>query len=89
MGKYSDQKVKENSRFTASQIRANKCQKSKSRNAERKRLRIEKEIEIQTVWRALSLPDQLQFLNVNFPKGARKQKDKIKKKLAELDRTTH
>ena len=81
MGNYSDRVVAGHRGKTASQIRSEKNQRSKSRNLERKKKNIERDKELYSHWRSLKPEDQWKILQKNQLKGASRQKAKLRKKL--------
>lgn len=80
MGAYADKLVKSRGDKSATQIRADKCQRSKMRNEERNK---QKQKEIQErldYWRSLSLQEQLKELDKR-PGNSTKQREKILAKI--------
>jgi len=65
--------------LSGSQIRAQKCQKTKLRNEERRKARRQKAAERQKEWSDLSVEEKIQSLNRRLGKGqgAKKQRARL------------
>ena len=84
MGSYSDSIAKRNAHLTSSEIRANKCQRSKQRHETDRLENIAIQKEREARWQRLKPFEQLQALDLRLGKGvgATKQRKKI---LAKID----
>lgn len=80
MGVYADKLVKSRGDKPSTQIRADKCQRSKMRNEERSEQKQEEIQERLDYWRSLSLQEQLKELDKR-PGNSIKQRQKILAKI--------